>query len=77
MESKAPATATSGPRSCAGGWSANHNYNGVTVLAPDGTALGRIATEFKTIAVTEVDCRHDIPNEQPEALIAHVRKFLG
>ena len=43
----------------------------------DAKTLGRIGTEFKTIAVTEVDCRHDIPNEQPEALIAHVRKFLG
>jgi pimeloyl-ACP methyl ester carboxylesterase len=43
----------------------------------DPKTLGRIAADFKTIAVTEVDCRHDIPNEQPEALIAHVRKFRG
>jgi pimeloyl-ACP methyl ester carboxylesterase len=43
----------------------------------DPTTLGRIGTEFKQIAITEVDCRHDIPNEQPEALLAHVRKFIG
>ena len=27
---------------CAGGWSDNHNFNGVSVLAPDGAPLGRI-----------------------------------
>lgn len=27
---------------CAGGWSSNHNFNGVSVLAPDGAPLGRI-----------------------------------
>jgi gluconolactonase len=26
----------------AGGWAPNHNYNGVSVYAPDGTPLGRI-----------------------------------
>jgi pimeloyl-ACP methyl ester carboxylesterase len=43
----------------------------------DDKTLGRIGSEFKQIEVTEVDCRHDIPNEQPEALLAHVRKFVG
>jgi pimeloyl-ACP methyl ester carboxylesterase len=43
----------------------------------DAKTLSRIDAEFKNIAITEVDCRHDIPNEQPEALLAHVRKFLG
>jgi len=43
----------------------------------DAKTLGRIGSEFKQIAVAEVDCRHDIPNEQPEALLAHVRKFVG
>jgi gluconolactonase len=27
---------------CAGGWSENKNFNGVSVFAPDGSALGRI-----------------------------------
>lgn len=27
---------------CAGGWAPNHNFNGVSVYAPDGTPLGRI-----------------------------------
>jgi gluconolactonase len=27
---------------CAGGWSGNKNFNGVSVIAPDGTPLGRI-----------------------------------
>jgi gluconolactonase len=27
---------------CAGGWSSEKNFNGVTVLAPDGTDIGRI-----------------------------------
>lgn len=27
---------------CAGGWSPNRNFNGVSVLAPDGTPIGRI-----------------------------------
>jgi esterase len=43
----------------------------------DAKMLGRLDTEHKNIAVANVDCRHDIPNEQPEALLAHVRKFLG
>jgi esterase len=43
----------------------------------DEKTLARLDAEYKNIAVANVDCRHDIPNEQPEALIAHVRKFLG
>ena len=43
----------------------------------DAKMLGRLEAEHKRIAVAEVDCRHDIPNEQPEALLAHVRKFVG
>jgi esterase len=43
----------------------------------DAKTLGRLDAEYKNIAVANVDCRHDIPNEQPEALLAHVRKFLG
>jgi pimeloyl-ACP methyl ester carboxylesterase len=43
----------------------------------DAKMLGRLDTEHKNIAVANVDCRHDIPNEQPEALLARVRKFLG
>jgi esterase len=43
----------------------------------DAKTLGRVDAEFKQITVTEVDCRHDIPNEQPEALLALVRKFVG
>ena len=27
---------------CAGGWSSNRNFNGVSVFAPDGTPIGRI-----------------------------------
>lgn len=27
---------------CAGGWSSNKNFNGVSVFAPDGTPIGRI-----------------------------------
>jgi esterase len=43
----------------------------------DAKSLARVDTEFKQIKVAEVDCRHDIPNEQPEALLAHLRKFIG
>jgi pimeloyl-ACP methyl ester carboxylesterase len=43
----------------------------------DAKMLTRLDAEFKSIKVAEVDCRHDIPNEQPEALLAHVRKFVG
>jgi gluconolactonase len=27
---------------CAGGWGLNKNFNGVSVLAPDGTPIGRV-----------------------------------
>jgi esterase len=43
----------------------------------DEKTLAQIGSEFKHVKVADIDCRHDIPNEQPEALIAHVRKFLG
>ena len=43
----------------------------------DAKSLARIDTEFKQIKVAEVNCRHDIPNEQPEALLGHVRKFVA
>jgi esterase len=43
----------------------------------DEKTLARVGSEFKQVKVADIDCRHDIPNEQPEALIAHVRKFLG
>jgi esterase len=43
----------------------------------DDQTLARIGSEFKAIKVVDIDCRHDIPNEQPQALIGHVRTFLG
>jgi esterase len=43
----------------------------------DDETLKRIGSEFKAMKVADIDCRHDIANEQPEALLGHVRKFLG
>jgi esterase len=43
----------------------------------DDATLARIGSEFKDMKIADIDCRHDIPNEQPEALLGHVRKFLG
>ena len=42
----------------------------------DAKMLDRLAVDYKGIAVAEVDCQHDIPDQQPEALIGHVRKFI-
>ena len=43
----------------------------------DAKMLGRLATDYKSIAVSEVDCEHDIPDQQPEVLISQIRKFIA
>jgi esterase len=43
----------------------------------DAKTLERVGSELKQVKVADVDCFHDIANEQPEALLGHVRKFLG
>jgi esterase len=43
----------------------------------DAKMLDRLAADYKNIPVAEVDCQHDIPDQQPEALIGHVRKFIA
>jgi pimeloyl-ACP methyl ester carboxylesterase len=43
----------------------------------DDVTLARIGSEFKAMKIADIDCRHDIANEQPETLIAHVRGFVA
>jgi esterase len=39
--------------------------------------LERLTRDHAKIPIVTVDSQHDVPNQAPEALIAHVRKFVG
>ena len=43
----------------------------------DPKIIARVSGEFPKLTMVTVDCRHDIANEAPDALLAHVRKFVG
>jgi len=43
----------------------------------DPKIIARVSGEFPKLTMVTVDCRHDIANEAPDALLAHVRKFTA
>jgi pimeloyl-ACP methyl ester carboxylesterase len=43
----------------------------------DPTILPRLDREFSRIPIVTVDSQHDVPDQDPLGLIAHVRKFVG
>jgi len=43
----------------------------------DPKILARLTSDFPQFSVVTVDSQHDVPDQAPDALIAHVRKFVG
>jgi pimeloyl-ACP methyl ester carboxylesterase len=43
----------------------------------DPTILPRLSRDYSRIPIVTVDSQHDVPDQDPQALIAHVRKFVG
>jgi pimeloyl-ACP methyl ester carboxylesterase len=41
------------------------------------TILDRLARDHANIPIVTVDSQHDVPDQAPEAFIAHVRSFVG
>jgi pimeloyl-ACP methyl ester carboxylesterase len=39
--------------------------------------LARLTKDYTKIAIVTVDAQHDVADQAPDALIAHVRKFTG
>ena len=39
--------------------------------------LARLTKDYSKIAIVTVDAQHDVADQAPDALIAHVRKFTG
>jgi pimeloyl-ACP methyl ester carboxylesterase len=42
-----------------------------------GGVLERLTRDYPKATIVEVDSQHDVPNQAPDALIAHVRKFTS
>ncbi len=39
--------------------------------------LERLTRDYSRVPIVTVDSQHDVPDQAPDALIAHVRKFVG
>jgi len=39
--------------------------------------LERLTRDYPQVSIVTVDAQHDVPDQAPDALIAHVRKFVG
>jgi hypothetical protein len=49
-----------------------HQIGRVTRLTKDYTT-----TDCTKVQIVRVDAQHDVPDQAPDVLIAHVRKFTG
>jgi hypothetical protein len=47
----------------------------VSIFYP--AVLARLTKDYTKIAIATVDAQHDVADQAPDALIAHVRKFTG
>ena len=39
--------------------------------------LERLTRDYSNIPVVTVDSQHDVPDQAPDELVAHVHKFIG
>jgi predicted alpha/beta-hydrolase family hydrolase len=39
--------------------------------------LARLTSDYTKVAIVTVDAQHDVADQAPDALIAHVRKFTA
>jgi hypothetical protein len=39
--------------------------------------LARLTADYTKVAIVTVDAQHDVADQAPDALIAHVRKFTA
>jgi hypothetical protein len=54
-----------------------HQIGRVTRLTKDYTTKDCTTKDYSKVQIVAVDARHDVPDQAPDALIAHVRKLTG